>query len=209
MVSKLTRLPLEPPVSARATESAITLFARWFEQAKQTSNKEPSAMFLATASQCGAPSCRVVLLKAFDDAGFVFYTNTNSRKGRDINKNSQAAICFYWPETSRQIRIEGHVSRVSDEEADAYFSGRSLKSRIGAWASHQSEPMQGRAELLKRVAYYTAKWATGAIERPPHWTGFRIVPDYFEFWDGTDHTIPERKVFYLREEVWYGATLQP
>ena len=209
MTSSLTGLPLEPPASDRAGQNPVDLFKEWFEEIKERAVKEPSAVFLATSSKCGAPSCRVVLLKDFDERGFVIYTNSHSRKGRDMEHNPQAALCFYWPETGKQIRIEGYVSKVSDDEADEYFASRPLKARIGAWASHQSEPMEGRGELLKRLTYYTAKWAIGEVERPPHWTGFRIVPDYFEFWRETEAKIPERKVYYLREDVWYTAILQP
>lgn len=209
MVSTLTKLPLEPPASDRATDDPVRVFAQWFEEAKQTQAKEPSAMFLATATRCGAPTCRVVLLKAFDERGFVIYTNASSRKGRDMEKNPQAAVCFYWPELGKQVRVEGYVSRVSDEEADAYFASRPLKSRIGAWASMQSEPMAHRNELLQRIAHYTGKWARGKVKRPPYWTGFRIVPDYFEFWCETEFHFAERKVFYQRENLWYEAMLQP
>lgn len=209
MLSGLTKLPVEPPQSDMAKEKPVEVFAAWFEEAKQAGIPEPSAVFLATASKCGAPSCRVVLLKAFDEEGFVIYTNANSRKGRDIEHNPQAALCFYWREIGKQVRIEGYAGKVSDAEADAYFTSRPLKSRIGAWASRQSEPMKNKGELLKRVAYYSAKWPLGNVPRPPHWTGFRIVPDYFEFWQETNIHVPERKVFYQRENVWYKAMLNP
>ena len=126
-----------------------------------------------------------------------------------MEMNPQAALCFYWPELGQQIRIEGHVAKVSDEEADAYFRSRPLKSRIGAWASQQSEPMRDKSELLKRVAHYTAKWAMGQVERPPYWTGFKVVPDYFEFWTEGAHRIHDRNIYYLRENDWYKAMLQP
>jgi pyridoxamine 5'-phosphate oxidase len=209
MFSPTTRLPLEPPENHRATEKPVEIFATWFAEAKQSGIKEPSAVFLATATKCGAPSCRVVLLKEFNEDGFVIYTNMGSRKGREIEQNPQAALCFYWQEIGRQVRVEGYVSTVSNEEADAYFASRPLKSRIGAWASKQSEPLGHKSELLKRVAYYTAQWVGGNVKRPPHWTGLRIVPDHVEFWHETPADIPERKVFYLRENVWYEAMLQP
>lgn len=209
MLSTLTKLPVEPPRSDMAKEKPVEVFAAWFEEAKQSGIQEPSAVFLATASKCGAPSCRVVLLKAFDEEGFVIYTNANSRKGRDIEHNPQATLCFYWREIGKQVRIEGYAGKVSDAEADAYFASRPLKSRIGAWASHQSEPMKNKGELLKRVAYFSAKWPLGNVPRPPHWIGFRIVPDYFEFWQETNIHVPERKVFYQRENVWYKAMLNP
>lgn len=199
----------QPSPASHAAENPTALFAEWFEAVKKTGIKDSSAVFLATASAEGAPSCRVVLLKSFDEQGFVIYTNTQSRKGRDIAQNPQAALCFYWPEIGKQIRIEGRVAKVSDAEADAYFATRPLKSRIGAWASNQSEPMQNRAELLKRIAFYTAKWAIGDTPRPPHWTGLRIVPHHFEFWQETDIKIPERKVFNLRDSQWHAGLLNP
>lgn len=209
MISNLTRLPLEPPHDDRADRHPAHLFAEWFDEVKQAGVKEPSAVCLATATRCGAPSCRMVLLKEHNEQGFVVYTNSQSRKGRDMNANPQAALCFYWPEVNRQVRVEGYVNTVSDEEADAYFATRPLKARIGAWASKQSEPMKDRGELVKRIAYYSAKWAVGQVERPPHWTGFRIVPDYVEFWAEGAHRIHERKIYYLREDHWYVAMLYP
>jgi len=205
----MTRLPIEPPPTDLAKEKPWEVFEQWYQSARDGGVKDPSAVSLATATRCGAPSCRMVLLKGFDERGFVIYTNSLSRKGREMGINPQAALCFYWPEISKQIRIEGYVTNVSDEEADEYFASRPLKSRIGAWASHQSEPMKECSELLKRVAHYTAKWAIGQVERPPHWTGFRIVPDYFEYWSEGAHRIHDRKVYYQRENDWYGATLQP
>ncbi len=208
-ISNVTRLPLEPDDSDLTQEKPWEVFAEWYRTAQQNGVKDPSVVCLATATRCGAPSCRMVLLKEYGESGFVIYTNSLSRKGREIEMNPQAALCFYWQECARQIRIEGYVNNVSDEEADAYFASRPLKSRIGAWASHQSEPMRDHSELLKRIAYYTAKWAIGRVERPPYWTGFRIVPDYFEFWNNGADRIHERRVYYLRERNWYSALLQP
>jgi pyridoxamine 5'-phosphate oxidase len=207
--SYLTYLPWEPPPEDRAEEEPWEVFSYWYAEAQQSGMKEPSAVCLATASRCGAPSCRMVLLKDFNARGFVFYTNAQSRKGRELEQNPQAALCFYWPEIGKQVRVEGSITRVSDAEADAYFSSRSLPSRIGAWASQQSRPMKHRSELLGRIAAYTAKWAMGEVQRPPHWTGFRLVPDYVEFWTEGAHRIHDRRVYYLREELWYIATLQP
>lgn len=192
-----------------AQEKPWEIFAAWYQEASKGGVKDPSAVSLATATQCGAPSCRMVLLKGFDERGLVIYTNSLSRKGREMEMNPQVALCFHWPEIGKQVRIEGHVAKVSDEEADAYFNSRPLKSRIGAWASHQSEPMKDSSELLKRIAYYTAKWAIGQVKRPPHWTGFRIVPYYFEYWSDGAHRIHDRKVYFQRESEWYVAMLQP
>lgn len=207
-MATILNLPHKSLESSPAGEKPVELFRKWFEEAKQSGNKEPTAVFLATATRRGAPSCRIVLLKAFDEQGFVIYTNLHSRKGREVTSNPQAALCFYWPETGKQVRIEGYVNTVSDKEADAYFASRPLKSRIGAWASKQSEPMKHKNDLLKRVAYYTAKWATGNVTRPPHWTGVRIVPDYFEFWQSAGQ-IPERQVFFLHDNAWQTTLLNP
>lgn len=191
------------------TESPFALFSKWFDEARTSPVKDPFSVFLATASASGAPSCRVVLLKEYSEAGFVIYTNLQSRKGREVTKNPQAALCFYWRELGKQVRIEGHVTTVTPDEADAYFASRPLKSRIGAWASNQSQPMENRNELLKRVAYFTAKWATGTIKRPPHWSGIRIIPHYFEFWKEADMGIPERQIFNLSSKEWTTGLLQP
>lgn len=207
--SCITRLPLEPPADDLATDKPWENFAQWYENANRAGIKDPSAVCLATATRCGAPSCRMVLLKEHGEKGFVIYSNSLSRKGREMEMNPQAALCFYWPELGQQIRIEGHVAKVSDEEADVYFRSRPLKSRIGAWASQQSEPMRDKSDLLKRVAHYTAKWAMGQVERPPYWTGFKVVPDYFEFWTEGAHRIHDRNIYYLREDRWYKAMLQP
>ena len=207
--SCMTRLPIEPPPEDLAEEKPWDIFAEWYQAAHEGGVKDPSAVCIATATRCGAPSCRMVLLKEFNERGFVIYTNSLSRKGREMEMNPQAALCFYWQEIGRQVRIEGHVSYVSDEDADAYFNSRPLKSRIGAWASQQSDPMKDRSVLMKRIAHYTAKWATGNVERPPHWKGFRIVPDYFEFWGEGAFRIHDRNVYYLRENDWYKAMLQP
>ncbi len=209
MLSYITNLPVAPDAASASKEKPIDIFAAWFEEAREAGIREPSAVILATASKCGMPSCRVVLLKDFDEGGFVIYTNMNSRKGREIKHNPQAALCFYWPETGKQIRIEGYTTYVGDTDADKYFASRPLKSRIGAWASQQSEPLEDVSDLMKRIAYYTAKVTMGTIGRPPHWGGVRIVPDYFEFWQETDRKIAERMVFYKREDVWHTTLLNP
>lgn len=208
MMATILTIPRPSPQTGLTIKTPLGIFSQWFEEAEQSGIKEPSAVFLATATKRGAPSCRVVLLKAFDEQGFVIYTNMLSRKGRELTKNPQAALCFYWQGLGKQVRIEGYTTTVSDKEADTYFASRNVKSRIGAWASKQSEPMKDKNDLLKRVAYYTAKWATGNVARPPHWTGVRIVPDYFEFWQSAGQ-IPERQVFFLRDNAWRTALLHP
>jgi pyridoxamine 5'-phosphate oxidase len=165
-----------------ASEDPFALFETWFAAAKAKEARDPNAMALATADADGMPDVRMVLLKGVDTDGFVFYTNTESAKGGQLDANPQAAGCFYWRSIGRQVRFRGPVSRVSDAEADAYFASRARESRIGAWASDQSRELEGRFALEGKVAKYAAKFNIGEIPRPPHWTGFRIAPLRIEFW---------------------------
>jgi pyridoxamine 5'-phosphate oxidase len=152
-------------------------------------------MTLATADAEGRPSARMVLLKGLDDRGFVFYTNLTSRKGRELAENPHAALVFYWKSLTRQVRIEGAIESVSGEDADAYFASRPRLSQIGAWASKQSTPLEGRFELEKRVAKYTAKFNVGAIPRPDFWSGFRLVPARIEFWKEEAFRLHDRSLY--------------
>ncbi len=166
-------------------------------------------MTLATADSRGRPSARMVLLKGYDPNGFVFYTNLESRKGRDLAENPHAALLFHWKTLRRQVRVEGAVKPVEDTEADEYFASRPRGSRIGAWASSQSRPMEGMFELEKRVAEYTAKFGLGEIPRPPHWSGFRISPERIEFWKEGRFRLHERIVHIRNGTDWTIERLFP
>lgn len=182
-------------ITSDATQDPIELFRQWFADAEAAEPEYPNAMTLATADAEGRPSARMVLLKGLDDRGFVFYTNLTSRKGRELAENPHAALVFYWKSLTRQVRIEGAIESVSGEDADAYFASRPRLSQIGAWASKQSTPLEGRFELEKRVAKYTAKFNVGAIPRPEFWSGFRLVPARIEFWKEEAFRLHDRSLY--------------
>lgn len=165
-------------------------------------------MTLATAGKNGRPSARIVLLKNFDERGFVFYTNSQSRKGRELQENPFASLSFYWMDMQRQIRIEGKTEAVTGKEADDYYNSRHLESRIGAWASKQSEKLGSRAELEKRVENFSARFGT-TPPRPPHWHGYRLIPDYFEFWQEKSFRLHDRDIFELKDGNWNNFKLYP
>jgi pyridoxamine 5'-phosphate oxidase len=171
------------------------LFEAWMREAEQTEPNDPNAMALATVDANGMPDVRMVLLKGADARGFVFYTNRESAKGRELDANMQAAANFHWKSLRRQVRIRGPVEQVTAAESDAYFASRPRDSRIGAWASQQSRPLEGRFALEKAVAFYAAKHAIGEVPRPPYWIGYRIKPVYFEFWRDKPFRLHERHVF--------------
>jgi pyridoxamine 5'-phosphate oxidase len=171
------------------------LFADWLKEAEASEINDPNAVALATVDEDGLPNVRMVLLKGFDQDGFVFYTNFESQKGREVLGQKKAAMCFHWKTLRRQVRLRGPVDIVSDEEADAYFQTRARGSRIGAWASKQSRPLESRFALEKAVAEYTARYAIGEIPRPAHWSGFRIRPVSIEFWKDQKFRLHDRIEF--------------
>lgn len=171
------------------------VFAEWYAEAQTCGIKEPTAVAVATADEHGQPSLRMVLLKSHGPDGFVFYTNYESRKGRELLANPRAALCFHWMPLGRQVRVQGRAEQVSAAEADAYFASRHRDSQIGAWASRQSRPMETRYDLEKAVAKVGAKHAIGTVPRPAYWSGFRIVPHLIEFWTEKPFRLHERIVF--------------
>ncbi len=171
------------------------LFETWFSEAKAQEPNDPNAMSLATVDADGLPDVRMVLLKGFDSDGFVFYSNAESQKGTELASNPKAAVVFHWKSLRRQVRVRGPVTAVSDAEADAYFESRPRDSRIGAWASQQSRPLESRFALEKAVAKYAAKYAIGAVPRPAYWRGYRIEPVYIEFWQDKPFRLHDRLIF--------------
>ncbi|MBZ6076225.1 pyridoxamine 5'-phosphate oxidase [Microvirga puerhi] len=186
-----------------------TLFSSWLEEAKGSESNDPNAMALATVDADGLPNVRMVLLKGFDQNGFVFYTNTESNKGRELLGQKKAALVLHWKSLRRQVRARGPVTIVSDAEADAYFQSRPRDSRIGAWASQQSRPLESRFALEKAVAVNAAKYALGEVPRPPHWTGFRIAPVSIEFWQDKPFRLHDRVVFTREDDGWRKTRLYP
>jgi len=192
-----------------AEKDPIRRFQDWFMEAKNTEPDLPNAVAVATADTVGRPSVRMVLLKDVDDRGFVFYTNFESRKGRELAANNRAALLFHWKSLQRQIRVEGPVVPVSDAEADAYFASRDRGAQVGAWASEQSRVMEGRLDLEKRVAMFGAKFGFGKVPRPPHWSGYRVVPETIEFWSEGKFRLHEREVYVKDGDSWRVDRLFP
>ena len=191
------------------TDDPIAMFTGLFEQAQKCGLEEPEAMVLSTVDQNGRPSSRYVLLKGLDAGGFVFYTNLESRKARALAANPYAALCFYWPPLDKQVRIEGDVERVSDEDADAYFSTRPRESQLGAWASRQSSALDSRATLEQQLEETRARFDGRTVTRPPFWSGYRVVPAAIEFWTRHAARLHDRARFTRENGRWVRTLLYP
>ena len=187
----------------------ITLFEDWFEEAKKNELNDPNAMNLATISTEGKPSSRIVLLKSYNEKGFIFYTNSNSKKGKSIENNSNVALNFHWKSLQKQIRIEGTVSKIGDIEANEYYNSRPLGSRIGAWASKQSQELDDRSSLLSRVKEFEQKFQHTNISRPPNWNGYLVNPNLIEFWQDMPFRLHDRLEFKKKEDQWVSRKLYP
>ena len=184
-------------------------FAKLYEEVRQAVPKDPNAVSLATVDAHGKPMVRVVLMKDFDERGLVFYTNTHSMKGQAVQATHVAALNFYWPSMDQQVRLEGTVTPVTVEEADAYFASRARASQLGAWASDQSKPLANREELEARLAEVTAKYDGGPVLRPPHWSGFRVSPTRIEFWKAHDYRLHWREQYAKSGDGWEHGWLNP
>jgi pyridoxamine 5'-phosphate oxidase len=191
-------------------DEPLRLFAAWFAEARRAEPVNPDAMTLATIDPDGMPNARMVLLKGFDERGFVFYTNTDSIKGHELAAAPKAALTFYWKSLQRQVRLRGAVEPVSTAEADAYFATRSRMAQIGAWASKQSSALESRLAFEKAVALYTAKFGIGTVPRPPHWSGYRVMPQEIEFWQERPFRLHDRIVFKrISAGAWQKTRLYP
>ena len=191
------------------SSNPIKLFKTWFEEAEAKEPDVPNAMALSSVNSGGRVSSRMVLLKAYDQKGFVFYTNTGSRKGRDIHENRSVALLFHWKSLKRQIRVTGAAEQVDEEEADIYFASRSRGSQVGAWASRQSDYLQSRNSLEESIREFEKNFADKAIPRPPFWTGYRVIPHEIEFWDEEEFRLHTRILYSLEGSVWSKSLLYP
>jgi pyridoxamine 5'-phosphate oxidase len=194
-----------------AADEPFALFAAWLKDATASEPRDPTAMTLATVDAEGMPNARMVLLKGADERGFVFYTNMDSQKGRELDAHAKAALVFHWKSLNRQVRLRGTVERVTDAEADVYFASRPKQAQIGAWASKQSSPLESRLAFEKAVALYAAKYALGTVPRPPQWSGYRLLPLRMEFWHDRPFRLHDR-VEFVRDGLsapWTKTRLYP
>lgn len=196
-------------LEAHAAADPFTQFRLWLDQAIQAGIREPTAMTLATCTHEGLPSARIVLLKGFDEHGFTFFTNYESRKGREMAANPHAALVFFWPELERQVRIEGTIERVTDTESDEYHASRPRGSQLGAWTSWQSEVIATREVLEERLKEFMSQFGDGPVPRPPHWGGYRLVPKVIEFWQGRPSRLHDRLRYRVGEQGWVIERLSP
>jgi pyridoxamine 5'-phosphate oxidase len=192
-------------------DEPLRLFAAWFDEATRSEPRDPTAMSLATVDADGLPNVRMVLMKGYDERGFVFYTNVDSPKGQELDATHRGALLFHWKSLNRQVRLRGPVTRVPDAEADAYFATRPRLAQIGAWASHQSAPLESRHAFEQAIALHTAKFMVGAIPRPPNWTGYRLLPLIMEFWQDRPFRLHDRVEFRRAAlgEAWRKTRLYP
>lgn len=210
-------IKISEPEIAKATQAALplslddpyALFASWFAQARLGEPNDPNAMTMASCTANGLPSARIVLMKDYDARGFVFYTNKDSRKGDELNANRHAALLFHWKSLQRQVRIEGVIEDVTDAEADDYYNTRARISRLGAWASIQSRPLPAREDLERRVAEVDARHPGNDIPRPPNWSGYRVIPQRFEFWQDMPFRLHDRTIFTHDGAGWVTSKLYP
>lgn len=203
-------MPLEPLRSADLRADPVEMFQQWFEAARQAGQAEPEAMAVATADAAGRPSVRFVLLRGVDPAGFVFYTNGRSRKGREIDANPWAALAFRWEHVDRQVRVRGPIGPVEPSQSDAYFATRPRGSQLAAWASEQSDPVEGRAEMDRRLVDVTARFEGGPVPRPPWWQGYRVAPQEMEFWQQGPFRMHDRFLYRRdRDGAWHTERLFP
>ncbi|MFI5310625.1 MAG: pyridoxamine 5'-phosphate oxidase [Gemmatimonadales bacterium] len=200
----------EPLNEGDVDPDPIRQFERWFEEAKRAELVEPNAMTLATCAPDGSPSARIVLLKGVDALGFVFFTDYRSRKGAELDANPRASLCFWWDSLQRQVRVAGTVARVAAEESAAYFRTRPHGSRVGAWASRQSSRLPSRAVLEAEMAQYLQRYPEGGdVPLPPHWGGYRVTPDFLEFWQGRPNRLHDRIVYERQRGAWSIGRLSP